>query len=722
MSIKYILTFQHWPMKKLLLVLFVLFGIQSIKASHVAGCDITYTYIGNQKYVIYIDFYRDCRSVALSSSQFTYYHRFQASSGSSQQYAPGSQPKLIGITEVSNICKNDVPFCSKVNTYGQGYGLERHRYTDTVDLTSSTIKGHISAGRCIFTPYVLVNYGRTGQSSTKTLFNAEISLCNLSSPKMAYNNSGDYVSKPMNKLQCNVGNYMSYGVNDPDQDSISYVWAKGKTSGYGTYMSYTSPLSEKYPITCYCVPTTTIKCTPKPEDFVPKGIYLNEWTGDMVVTPYDCSGFYYVVVEARQYRKDSLGTYQYMGCTRRDLAVWTTDLTNSGSNKSAYNLAPKVDQEKNHRVCAKRNSSFDFSIKDSTWSGYQSYPDTLEIEWSGLPKGAKLSETKKAINHYEYQFDWNTTLNDARDHIYPLRVKVTDNHCSPPLVTFRTFSIFVDGGCCDTFILDSIVHSGSGTYKVGDYAAIHTDSIKGYSNARYQWQARSKNVDFGDVIEAKPYSGVKSAKLEVDSIQFYHEKMNYRLLASNDICADTSNDVTLKLADTCFFVHIDTVIVHDSIYHHFFDTTIVTKWDTGYVQVYDTITTEYFDTIWVKVNYYDTTHVNVYDTSYITVEDTLHFTIPLSGSSPLITSDIEIYPNPTSDKLLIKIGNYLDFLSYTIEVREVGGKLMESTTINNPVITFDVLKWNVSSGIYYLSVKDPKNKVIAVKKIVIDVE
>ncbi len=85
---------------------------------------------------------------------------------------------------------------------------------------------------------------------------------------------------------------MSYGVNDPDQDSISYVWAKGKTSGYGSYMSYTSPLSEKYPITCYCVPTTTIKCTPKPEDFVPKGIYLNKWTGDVVVTPYDCSGFF----------------------------------------------------------------------------------------------------------------------------------------------------------------------------------------------------------------------------------------------------------------------------------------------------------------------------------------------------------------------------------------------------------------------------------------------
>ena len=171
-------------------------------------------------------------------------------------------------------------------------------------------------------------------------------------------------------------------------------------------------------------------------------------------------------------------------------------------------------------------------------------------------------------------------------------------------------------------------------------------------------------------------------------------------------------------------MHIDTVIVHDSIFPHFFDTTVITKWDTGYVQVYDTITTNYYDTIWVKVNYYDTTRVNVYvyDTTFITVQDTLHFSIPLSGSSPLILSNIEIYPNPTSDKLQIKIGNYLDFLRYGIEVRDVGGKLLESTTINNAVITFDILKWNVSSGLYYLRIKDPKNKVIVVKKIVIDIE
>lgn len=711
-------------MKNLLLLLFVLFGIQSIKATHIAGCEITYAYMGNQKYVIYIDIFRDCRGAAISNTTFTYYHRFQNSSGGSQQYVPTTKPKLITISEVSNICKGGIPFCSKVNTSGQGFGLEKHRYTDTIDLTNTTITGHINAGRCIFTPYIVVNQGRPNQSTTESIFNAELSLCRLSSPKMAHNNSGDYISKPMNKLQCNVGNYMSYGVNDPDEDSISYVWVKPRTTGYGIYMNYTSPLAENYPITCYCAPpsATNIKCTPKPEEFIPKGIYLNKWTGEVILTPTNCSGLFPMVVEARQYRKDSLNIYRYMGCTRRDLDVWTTNLTTN--NSSAYNLPPMVSSEKNKHICAKRSLSFNFTIKDSTWSGYQSNPDTLEIKWLNIPKGATLTETKKAVNHYEYAFSWTPTPKDARGHIYPIHVQVKDNRCAAPLITDRTFSIFVDGGCCDTFNLKNLNQSGTGSYKIGDSVAIQTDTLKGYAKVKFQWQGRSKQVDFGNVREAKPYKGVNTAKLEVDSIQFYHEKMNFRLLASTDICADTSNDVTLQLADTCFYVHIDTVIVHDSIFHHFFDTTVITKWDTGYVQVYDTITTNYYDTIWVKVNYYDTTrvNVNVYDTTFITVQDTLHFSIPLSGSSPLILSNIEIYPNPTSDKLQIKIGNYLDFLSYGIEVRDVGGKLLESTTINNAVITFDILKWNVSSGLYYLRIKDPKNKVIVVKKIVIDIE
>jgi hypothetical protein len=114
-------------MKKILPLLLLFLGFQSVKANHIAGCEITYAYIGNQKYVIYIDILRDCRGAAITSTTFTYYHRFQNSSGGSQQYVPTTKPKLITISEVSNICKGGIPFCSKVNTSEIGRASCRER-------------------------------------------------------------------------------------------------------------------------------------------------------------------------------------------------------------------------------------------------------------------------------------------------------------------------------------------------------------------------------------------------------------------------------------------------------------------------------------------------------------------------------------------------------------------------------------------------------------------
>jgi hypothetical protein len=285
----------------------------------------------------------------------------------------------------------------------------------------------------------------------------------------------------------------------------------------------------------------------------------------------------------------------------------------------------------------------------------------------------------------------------------------------------------VDGGCCDNFKLDSISKSHSGPHKIGDSITIQTDTINGYSKVKYQWQAKSVNIDYGNVNNAKPYR-VKSTALNVDSIQFFHERMNYRLLASTDICADTSNEKTIHIADTCFFVHVDTVIVNDTIFNHVFDTTFVTKWDTGYLTIRDTITKIYFDTTFItkwdtgRFNVYDTIYIYKFDTLLTSVEDTLHFTIPLSGSSPLILSEIEIYPNPTSDKVYVKVGNFMDFLGFKLEVRDVFGKILEVNTINNPLLEFNVLRWGVSSGVYLLNVIDLKGKTIAVKKIAIDVK
>lgn len=79
-------------MKKILPLLLLFLGFQSIKANHIAGCEITYAYMGNQKYVVYIDILRDCRAAAITSTTFTYYHRFQNSSGALSNMYPQRNP------------------------------------------------------------------------------------------------------------------------------------------------------------------------------------------------------------------------------------------------------------------------------------------------------------------------------------------------------------------------------------------------------------------------------------------------------------------------------------------------------------------------------------------------------------------------------------------------------------------------------------------------------
>ena len=50
-------------------------------------------------------------------------------------------------------------------------------------------------------------------------------------------------------------------------------------------ITYSSPFSSQWPMTPYCVPPTTIKCTPNPRTNPPRGFYFDTANGDVIVTP-----------------------------------------------------------------------------------------------------------------------------------------------------------------------------------------------------------------------------------------------------------------------------------------------------------------------------------------------------------------------------------------------------------------------------------------------------
>lgn len=81
-------------------------------------------------------------------------------------------------------------------------------------------------------------------------------------------------------------------------------------------------------------------------------------------------------------------------------------------------------------------------------------------------------------------------------------------------------------------------------------------------------------------------------------------------------------------------------------------------------------------------------------------------------------SKIKVYPNPAKDHLVIDFGNYYSITGYEINIFDVAGKSVYSSTINKSSETIDLNTWN-GKGVYFLKIYDKLNQQIENRKIVI---
>jgi hypothetical protein len=81
-------------------------------------------------------------------------------------------------------------------------------------------------------------------------------------------------------------------------------------------------------------------------------------------------------------------------------------------------------------------------------------------------------------------------------------------------------------------------------------------------------------------------------------------------------------------------------------------------------------------------------------------------------------SKIKVYPNPAKDHLVIDFGNYSSMAGYEINIFDVAGKSVYSSTINKSSETIDLNTWT-GKGVYFLKIYDKINQQIENHKIVI---
>ena len=110
--------------------------------------------------------------------------------------------------------------------------------------------------------------------------------------------------------------------------------------------------------------------------------------------------------------------------------------------------------------------------------------------------------------------------------------------------------------------------------------------------------------------------------------------------------------------------------------------------------------------------------LTVNDTCITSTTDTLYIKVNTSSISNPIYNTVKVYPNPSSTQVIIDNGNYNIMGSYTAKIVNTAGQQVFQSFINQQQFIIDA-KTMGGAGVYTLYITDANNKVVGVKKIVL---
>jgi gliding motility-associated-like protein len=437
-------------MKKIYKFLFIFLAslvgtILPSKATHMMGADVSYQCLGNGKYKIIAKVYRDCRGVPMGTPSFGAYAGLNGGNGCGSYTLSGLS--RVSIKDVTTRCSTSNNPCGSPNTAYANKGVEEHTFEATVDFNTSPLNNFVNKSTCCEVTFYVAECCRngaitTGQAGQSFYATAMVNLCNLQKMKNKCNSSPQLSNPPIAFLCCNQPWYYNNGATDTiDYDSISYKLVNGLQGIPNTSVSYSSPFTPRVPMTPYCVPPTTINCTPNTKTNPPRGFYFDTTSGDVAVTPTKCDESAVICVEQTEWRKDTSGVWRMIGKTRRDMQVWVRD-------DCGYNKAPTLGPKFSYQVCEGETLKFKVESDDETFTPYQTTPDTTTMKWNAGIPGAKFTLANKndwpdKRKSYAW-FEWTPPIGSASEVSYSFTVTVSDQHCEPPATSIRSFKIKVN--------------------------------------------------------------------------------------------------------------------------------------------------------------------------------------------------------------------------------------------------------------------------------------
>lgn len=478
------------------LLIICLFQSQVI-ANHILGGEITYKNLGGLKYEITIKFYRDCRGIPSGAPGAI------MRSGSTTK---NLSLTLISIKDVSNYCKKTTNPCNPPNT-SAGKGTEEHIYTDTVDFNKADsafkklCKVQFGMGGCC----------RNGEITTGPSGNNFWVFSNLDFCEAPKNTSPVFTSIPNNILCCNQPYFYNVGAVDSlDRDSLSYQW-EDPMQDWTTKVNWSGGRSKSSPFSDYWPKGYDKNKGPNPNTNPPIGTYLDPETGDIILTPMDCSESTVASIKVTEWRKDSTGKYKVIGEVRRDLQYFVVVCSD--------NNPPLLYGPYKYEVCAGNKLCFNISSDDKQFipppPAKPLPPDTVALTWNkGIGKGATFKIVDTTARLQRAQFCWTPKESDASDIPYTFTVTARDNACPRNGMTIKSYSVKVKKIAKATLTKSFIKN---GLYE------LKSEIDKGFKgNATYSWEVLDSAMNPLDTSAYYflQYGNLKSNR-QLDSVQFY---------------------------------------------------------------------------------------------------------------------------------------------------------------------------------------------------------
>jgi PKD repeat protein len=280
-------------MKKLILLLCLVISANLIRASHIAGGDLTYNCIGPNQYQINLNLFVDCLGFDPGNAQTISFT--STCGGNTTTTVNCTNP---GGTEISQLCPSQIS--NSTCSGGTLPGMWVFHYTGTVTLAPPCDTWTMSWTVCCRNGAIvnLVNPASVGSYIQATI-NTVTNPCN---------NSPSFNAQPIPYVCINQLVNYSYGVVESDGDSLYFSFINAMDAG-ATMLAYSPGYSATSPI---------------------PGITLNPSTGLLSFTP-TMLGNFVVVVMVQEY--DHSGNL--LGTTMRDIQFIVQNCSNIVPDASA---------------------------------------------------------------------------------------------------------------------------------------------------------------------------------------------------------------------------------------------------------------------------------------------------------------------------------------------------------------------------------------------------